>query len=288
MFREDDLREERTRAALDRSARSYAFTRYLALPDGREREQAGEYRPRESDVRILATVGAFRIIPRHELEQLPAPQRDLERLRQERLLSTTPYMVGRRRTTIVTLTREGLALLEKHRLDCRDEERQAFYSGATKTKEIAHDSSLYGAYRQVEKRLEREGLKVRRVVLEQQLKSDYQRFLQEPNRGRTRSSGRPRPDREAVVIWAAERDLPIIEGSVRFPDVRVEYERPDGTLGREDLEVVTENYRGAHAAATAAAGFTCHSYSAAKVRGARSSKRGGRARDARLAEEMFR
>jgi hypothetical protein len=70
--------------------------------------------------------------------------------------------------------------------------------------------------------------------------------------------------------------------------LRVEYERADGTRGHEDIEIVTVNYRGAHASRTAAAGFKCHRYSSARVGGARSSTRGGRSRDPRLAEEMWR
>ena len=289
MFRDDQLRDDDTRTPRDRSADDRdLFAQHLDLRDEGVRLQVGDYRVRASEVRILATVGAFRIVPRDELERSSASPREVERLRQAGLLSTTPYMVGRRRTTIVTLTREGLGVLERYRRDCPDEERQAFYAGLAKPKELAHDSRLFGVYRQAQERLERDGMKVRRVVLEQQMKSDYQRFLQEPNRERSRSRREPRRDREAVARWAAERDLPVVNGSVRFPDIRVEYERPDRTIGREDIEVVTENYRGAHAAATAAAGFKCHRYSAPKFGGARASTRGGRSRDPRLAEEMLR
>ena len=39
------------------------------------------------------------------------------------------------------------------------------------------------------------GARIRRVVLEHELKREYQRFLQEPNRGRSDSDGRPDRDR---------------------------------------------------------------------------------------------
>jgi len=47
--------------------------------------------------------------------------------------------------------------------------------------------------------------------------------------------------------WAREHDLPYFDDRVRFPDFRIEYElaRRDR---HEEVEVVTEHYRGAHAA----------------------------------------
>jgi hypothetical protein len=43
---------------------------------------------------------------------------------------------------------------------------------------------------------------------------------------------------------------------IHFPDVRIEYEDPDGRWGREDVEVVTPHYRGAHGASVARSGFS--------------------------------
>ena len=292
MFREDDPRDQHAGAQRDQfrdATRSDdAFTKHLALPHGREREPVDNYRLRGSEVRTLATVGAFRVVPRSDLERSVATARELDQLRQDGLISTTPYMIGRQRTTVVTLTREGLELLEQHRRDGKPDERQAFYSGVARVKELSHDSRLYAAYRQAHERLTADGAKVRRVVLETELKRDYQRFLQEPNRGRHDSIGLPRRDREAISKWASERDLPVIRGSVRFPDLRIEYESQDGTTQGQDVEVVTENYRGTHAASTAAAGFKCHRVTSTRVGGARGSAKGGRSRDDRLAEEMMR
>jgi hypothetical protein len=289
MFREDDPREHASRDARTRSTQAdNPFTRQLALPEGRRPEQIGDYRLRGSEVRTLATVGSFRVIPRDDLECLSAASsRDVERLRDIGLLITTPYMVGSRRTTVVTLTREGLTLLEDHRRDRHRSDRQLFYAGVARPRELAHDSRLFAVYVQSRDRLVGDGSRVRRVVLEQQLKSEYQRFLQQPNRGQRHSAALLRRDRESVSNWAKEHDLPVIRGSVRFPDMRIEYECLDGTRGHEDIEIVTGNYRGAHASATRAAGFKCHGYSSARVGGRSSSNRSGRLRDPRLAEEMW-
>ena len=64
----------------------------------------------------------------------------------------------------------------------RDHEpSQAFYAGVSRAREVEHDSNLYATYRQEEARLrdEHDGLEIRRVVLEQDLKREYQEFLQE-------------------------------------------------------------------------------------------------------------
>jgi hypothetical protein len=71
---------------------------------------------------------------------------------------------------------------------------------------------------------------------------------------------------------------------VHFPDVRIEYERPDGRRAFEDLEVVTPHYRGAFAAAKARTGF--RTYRSVSGIGGRAG-RGRRGLDPRLAEEFL-
>jgi hypothetical protein len=43
-----------------------------------------------------------------------------------------------------------------------------------------------------------------------------------------------------------------------FPDVRIEYQGPDGRWEREDIEVVTPQYRGAHGASVVRSRFSCY------------------------------
>jgi hypothetical protein len=66
------------------------------------------------------------------------------------------------------------------------------------------------------------------VVLEEDLKREYQSFLQEHNRGRPDSDGRPDRDAREIEAWAREHDLPFFDDSVRFPDFphRVRHGRP--------------------------------------------------------------
>jgi hypothetical protein len=138
----------------------------------------------------------------------------------------------------------------------RDKPSQYFYAGVSRERELDHDSNLYATYRQEEARLRDEhgGLEVRRVVLDHDLKRDYQEFLQEHNRGRSDSDGRPGRDEHEIRDWAREHDLPYFDGQVHFPDYRIEYE-VDGREHHLDVELFTEHYRGAHAAAHSQAGF---------------------------------
>ena len=156
----------------------------------------------------------------------------------------------------LTLTKDGRDLLDSHTLDRDDEAPQAFYAGVSRSREIDHDSNLYATYRQEEARLRDEhgGLDIRRVILEQDLKREYQEFLQEHNRNRSDSDGRPDRDEEEIRDWAREHDLPYFDGQVHFPDYRIEYE-VDGRERHEDVELFTPHYRGAHAASRAKTGF---------------------------------
>src|ERR671914_2086564 len=272
-----------------------AFTRDLDLPRGSSRERVRandkEYRLSGDDVRVLATVGAFRVVPAGDLREPNArtptrPARDLERLRDLGLVQTVPYVVGRARTTLVTLTGHGRDVLEGARRPGAGSDRQAFHVGITKPRELAHDSRVYSAYMKAAERLAERGEPVRRVVLEEDLKREYQRFLQAENRMRRERGETPEERSEAVARWAQEHQLPYEDGHVQFPDARIEYDGRDGRRSVEDIEVVTPHYRGAHAAAKARAGFSRYRAGGGRV-GGRSSRGGGRSSDVRLAEEML-
>ena len=173
----------------------------LDLPRGRSRERVKvhtqTYTLRGSEVRTLATVGAFRVVPAEDLRVGSEPRPDartgdLYHLREAGLVRTIPYLVGRHRTTLVVLTERGRDLLESHRVRS-DERAQTFYAGALKPRELTHDSQTYRAYLHAAERLTAQGADIRRVVLDYELKRDYQRFLQQRNRARRRT-GRTTPN----------------------------------------------------------------------------------------------
>jgi hypothetical protein len=79
--------------------------------------------------------------------------------------------------------------------------------------------------------------------------------------------------RRKIEAWAREHELPFFDGSVHFPDARIEYEDQDRHVRLEDIEVVTEHYRGAHAAGMARSGFTRQSGSPFEQRRPRRRRR---------------
>lgn len=269
-----------------------ALAQQLDLPRGEDRERvwAGTqpYDLRGSEVRALATIGAFRVVETSDVQTgADRWHRDLEHLREARLVEFTPKVLDGRPTTVVTLTREGQTLLERHQRTERDEVRQSYFSGLAKPRELAHDARLYRAYATAASRLDGAGARIRRVVLDYELKREYQRFLQSNNREHKRSSGRPDRSREEIRAWADEHGLPVVGDRVQFPDVRIEYDHPDGRQDRQDLEVATEHYNSRQMAAKRAAGFQMHGTRAGRLGGGKSSG-GASPFDPHAAEQVLR
>jgi hypothetical protein len=168
--------------------------RDLDLPRSDQRELVVDrdrvYELDGEDSRTLAAVGAFRVVPEHDLD---LPRDTLDNLHDQRLIETVDLGDGERG---LTLTTEGRDLLQSHCLEREGEPSQGFYAGASRSRDIHHDSNLYATFRQEEARLrdEHPDLEIRRVVLEQDLKREYQEFLQEHNRNRSDNDGRPGRD----------------------------------------------------------------------------------------------
>ncbi len=186
----------------------------------------------------------------------------------------------------MTLTDRGRSLLEAARRPGGDEPQQMFYAGIAKSRELAHDIRIYEAYRKATEHLSAHGSRIRQVVLDSELKREYQTFLQASNRGRRESSGRPQRGAEEIARWAHEssvaagrRPRQVSRRAHRVRDAR-------RTSSIEDVEVMTPHYRGRHAASKVRAGFTRYHAAGARIVGRTGPRRGGQARDPRLAEDM--
>jgi hypothetical protein len=245
--------------------------RDLDLPRGDDRELVVDrdrvYELDGEDSRALAAVGAFRVVPEHDLD---LPHDTLENLHHQRLIELVD--LGGSEGGL-TLTADGRDLLDSHSLERGREPSQTFYAGVSRSRELDHDSNLYATFRQEEARLrdERPDLEIRRIVLEQDLKREYQEFLQDHNRDRSDSDGRPGRDDNEVRDWAREHDLPYFDDHVHFPDYRIEYE-VDGRELHQDVELFTPHYRGAHAASRGKTGFRIY-FVASRGHGGRSGPR---------------
>jgi hypothetical protein len=271
-----------------------ALTQQLSLPRGAEREPVRHgsrmVALRGSEVRTLALVGAFRVADARELESPGATDRwhgDLEHLRREGLVTLTPQLLDGQRTALVTLTRSGRELLENHRHAGPGEQPQAFYAGLAKPREATHDAQLSRVYADAAQRLQERGCRIHRVVVDYELKRDYQRFLQERNRASGNPSGTPDRSPDEVRAWADKHGLPVVDERVQFPDVRIEYEHEDGRPDREDLELATGHYNARQMAAKRASGFRIHRSGASQLRTGK-APRGGSPFDPGAAEKVLR
>jgi len=249
----------------------------LMLPRGPERQpvlaRGHVYRLRESEARALATVGTFRVVRADDLQPMRSSRDawsgDVRALADQGLIQVRTVEVNRESTAVVVLTRAGKDVLETHRaVEAR--RGQSFHAGLVKPREIAHDSQMYRLYQAEAARIEAGGGRVTRVVLDYELKREYQCFLHRPD-------GPDDADRaEEIEKFAAISGLPIIDGHLELPDLRIEYEDAAGRFQYRDVELVTEHYSRGQLAGKSAAGFALYrAAGAGRPRAAGSSRRGG-------------
>jgi len=271
---------ERDRAGLARAAQE-ATTRTVERmrPERTKPERAHpDLRDRAERLRLYETlsdgerttlwdIGRFRTVQRQDLIAIryqgdrAAWCRDYERLAREKLIEQRSIVVathatgkGRHRTravrsrSVVVLTRKGKELLQR----CEPETklaRQALYAGFVKPSEIAHDTAIYRLFQAEGARIAQEGGRITRVALDFELKKRAYSPLARAKKVSDREYSRTQ--REV----ARENGLAVVDGKIRFPDLRIEYETARGEPDRVDLELATEHYRGDHMATKAKAGF---------------------------------
>ena len=104
-------------------------------------------------------------------------------------------------------------------------------------------------YRTEKEKIERAGGRIHRVVLDYELKKRAYSPL---------AKARELPPLEYAQRQqeiADENGLKVVDGHLVLPDLRIEYEDAQGEPHSVDLELATRNYRSAHIASKAAAGF---------------------------------
>ena len=140
------------------------------------------------------------------------------------------------------------------RQDDKLPDRQAIYSGFVKPAEVPHDAAIYRMYQAEAAQIEGRGGNIHRVVLDYELKKEvYSKLASERNAGAFEYNRRQQE-------IAAEQRLPIVDGRIALPDLRIEYETPEGELDHVDLELATEHYHRGHMATKARAGFKMYGF----------------------------
>ena len=210
-----------------------------------------EYSLRESEVQTLIEIGKFRVVPIDDLAQLrytsdhARMENDVQNLRRHGLLEQHS-IEGQEfcPKRVLALTKEGHKLLTRQNWI---PDRQAIYYGFVKPKEVRHDADLYRLYHKVADEIRLSGGKVRRVVLDYELKQDLYRKLSQVDPNRKLAYER--------IRVANEYDLTVVNDKIPIPDLRIEYEDDCRELRRLDLEIATRDYRPQGLTEKATAGF---------------------------------
>jgi hypothetical protein len=215
------------------------------------RDRNREYSLRESEVQTLIELGKFRVVPADDLARLgyrgdrSRMENDLQHLRHQGLIEQRSIEGHESYSKqILALTKEGHKLLSRHNFV---PDGQTIYHGFVKLKEARHDADLYRLYYKVAREIDDVGGKVRRVVLDYELKQElYKKLAQvDPNK---------KLDYERIRV-AYEYDLKVVNDKIPVPDLRIEYEDECRELRRLDLEIATRDYRPQGLAEKAKAGF---------------------------------
>ncbi len=254
-------------AARERRPPQEPPSRGFRLPTGRRREavrtHGRRYDLRDTESRTLEIVGTFRTVFTRDLAVEPYAQdrrrlaHDLDSLAEQGLVQRRTLTRNSRGEPLeaVALTHDGQALLEARRAPTRDGDReppQVVYAGFVRPSELLHDATLYRVYLVERHGLAQEGRTVRRVVLDHELKA----HLYRPLNGQRFASTAERDARLAEL--AAAQHLPIVDGHVQFPDLRLEIETASGDRTRVDVELATEAYRSSQLRAKTRAGFAVY------------------------------
>jgi hypothetical protein len=201
-------------------------------------------------------VGAFRVVDTADFKADEHGRNgfdgDWRHLREAGLVTQTTITNRDGAHHVVSLTREGKNFLDAHTTTRSESRQQAFYAGTVKPRELAHDARLYAVFREEARQIGREGGRVTRVVLDYEIKRDYQRFLNRPDRPADADVAHDR------LAFAQANGLKVIDGHLELPDLRIQYETEDERLEYRDVELVTEHYSRGQMSGKARAGFTCY------------------------------
>ena len=186
---------------------------------------------------------------------------------------------------MLTATRKG----RSQAWDNRKNKDQRYWDGIAKSSDIRHDATVYRAARNEIAKLEKAGARVKRIQLDYEMKARVSKIAE-----KARAKGGREAAQKAKVEAAQALGLPVDEqGKVHYPDARIEYEREQGSHGRVDVEVTSDNYSRQSLQAKHSAGFKMYANGhaakqlLASTLGINEPRRGGRGGGAHRDEELF-
>jgi hypothetical protein len=239
-----DVREPLPKEVPPRDARAVLYDRYRG------------YDLRESEIQTLTDLGKFRVINAEDLTRhgyggdRGRMEREIESLMRHGLGEEKRFEISlSKNTRMYTLTKAGRRLMRGSGRVLNDQE---IYAGFVKPREAKHDSELYRVYEREEDRIDRRGGRVRRVLLDFELKRKVNRDLVR--------LGPEKDDPDKKRDIAERHGLRVVQGRIPVPDLQIEYEMPDQSMARVNLELTTDDYRPRQLADKARAGFTLYSH----------------------------
>lgn len=214
------------------------------------------YRLRSSEIHTLGELGKFRAVAAKDLEEFAyvgerhLMRADVRNLLRQGLVSekAVPHQETSPRR-LLTLTKEGHRLLKATKSVPTN---QSIHHGFAKPREAHHDADLYRLYHTAAEKIQREGGRNLRVVLDYELKKRIYGEIAKRTPDRNRNT-----HKEDI---AEKHGLKVVRGKIPLPDLRVEYETPEGEMARLDLELATEHYRARNLAEKAQAGFSIYAH----------------------------
>ena len=214
------------------------------------------YRLRSSEIQTLTELGKFRAVAAKDLQEF-AYQGDKDRARGDVRNLIRQGLVAEKAIPhsdtsprrLLTLTKQGHLVLTSAK-DVR--KNQAIHHGFTKPREAHHDADIYRMYYSAAAKIEQQGGRSLRVILDYELKKRVYRDLAKLG---------PQRESTAKKKEIAERHgLQLVRGKIPLPDLRIEYETQEGEMARVDLELATEHYRGRSLAEKVRAGFSIYAH----------------------------
>jgi hypothetical protein len=212
-----------------------------------DRDYAG--RLRDSEIRTLADVGKFRVVAAADLTHLAyngrteEAQQDLQNLVRQGLIRKGAFAGPEQSSReLLTLTKRGYDLVSASHMVPKN---QTVYHGFGRSRDANHDADLYKLYRKGLLHVAKEGGRNPRVILDLEM-------IRKINQDIAKLGRDARPE------IARHHGLRMVRNRIPVPDMRIEYEQPDGQMARIDLELVTEHYRGRSLAEKVKAGFSLY------------------------------
>jgi hypothetical protein len=214
------------------------------------------YRLRYSEIQTLSELGKFRAVATKDLQEFAyegnkdRARADVQNLIRQGLVAkrAIPHSDTSPRR-LLTLTKQGHLVLTVTKSVPKN---QVIHYGFTKPREAHHDADLYRMYYTAAEKIERQGGRNLRVILDYELKHRLYRDLAKLG---------PHRESTAKKKEIAERHgLQLVRGKIPLPDLRIEYETQEGEMARVDLELATEHYRGRSLAEKVRAGFSIYAH----------------------------